>query len=299
MLDYPLIEALAAVVREGSFEKAARVLHVTPSAVSQRVKLLEERIGKVLVVRSQPCAATAAGAALCRHADRVALFEHELRAQLPEIQQVEGETRRRPTVRIAANADSIATWLVSALAGFAVKHDVLFEVVVEDQDHTADFLRKGAVQGAVTTLAVPVQGCRSVRLGRMRFVASCSPSFHRRYFSEGVTRKTLGVAPCLVFNTKDAMQDVFMRKVTRADIDPPTHWLPSSQGFVEACLHGMGWGMNPEALVKTHMERGTLVEVVPGSALQVALYWQSWSLPSELLDDLTRSLVATGRSTLS
>jgi LysR family transcriptional regulator (chromosome initiation inhibitor) len=78
MLDYPLLEALNAVVREGSFERAARVLHVTSSAISQRVKLLEERTGTVLVARGQPCRPTEAGAFLCRHVDQVGLLEREL-----------------------------------------------------------------------------------------------------------------------------------------------------------------------------------------------------------------------------
>ena len=54
-----LLAALAAVIRTGSFERAAQQLHVTPSAVSQRVKLLEERLGTILVVRSCPCGSTA------------------------------------------------------------------------------------------------------------------------------------------------------------------------------------------------------------------------------------------------
>ena len=53
MLDYSALSALAAVIREGSFERAAQSLHVTPSAVSQRIRLLEERLGCALVVREQ------------------------------------------------------------------------------------------------------------------------------------------------------------------------------------------------------------------------------------------------------
>ena len=75
MLDYALLDALAAVVRHGSFDRAAGELNVTPSAVSQRVKLLEERVGSVLVKRGQPCVATTSGALLCRHTERVQLLE--------------------------------------------------------------------------------------------------------------------------------------------------------------------------------------------------------------------------------
>ena len=61
MLDYAALSALVSVVREGSFERAARALHVTPSAISQRIRLLEERVGCTLVVRGQPCRAIDVG----------------------------------------------------------------------------------------------------------------------------------------------------------------------------------------------------------------------------------------------
>ena len=79
MLDYLGLAALAAVVREGSFERAARKLHVTPSAVSQRIKQLEERTGQVLVQRGTPCTGTEAGRRLCLHLEQVALLENALR----------------------------------------------------------------------------------------------------------------------------------------------------------------------------------------------------------------------------
>ena len=76
MMDYAGLQALAAVLREGSFERAARKLHITPSAVSQRIKQLEERAGQVLVLRGQPCTGTEAGRRLCLHVEQVALLEN-------------------------------------------------------------------------------------------------------------------------------------------------------------------------------------------------------------------------------
>ncbi|WNG39026.1 LysR family transcriptional regulator ArgP [Archangium minus] len=295
MLDYPLLEALAAVVREGSFERAARVLHVTPSAVSQRVKLLEERLGQVLVVRAQPCRPTATGAVLCRHAEQVALLEHELRARLPEVGTASGPL---PTLRLAANADSVATWLVRALAAFASRHALLFDLAVDDETNTAEMLRSGSVLGAVTSQGEPVQGCRSTRLGALRYLATCSPDFHRRHFASGVTPAALAGAPCLRFDTKDALQRTFLRRLTRAQLEPPTHWVPSPHGFLEACREGMGWGMNPEPLIREELRAGKLVELAAGRHLDVVLYWQQWRLASPLVEDLTRTLQAAARATL-
>jgi LysR family transcriptional regulator (chromosome initiation inhibitor) len=295
-LDYNLLAALAAVVREGSFERAARALHVTPSAVSQRVKLLEARMGSVLVARGTPCSATDIGAALCRHVERVAVLEQELRERLPVLGAVGSE---QATIRIAVGADSVATWCVRALARVAARRpELLFDVVIEDQEHTATLLRSGSVHGAVTTVAEPVAGCHSTPLGKLRYLATCAPRFHQRYFGNGVTRAALEEAPSLLFNGKDTLQHEFARRITRARLELPVHRIPSSHAFVEACVQELGWAMNAEPLVTAQVASGALVELVPGQALDVALYWQTWRLDSEWLDELTRTLVTEARRSL-
>lgn len=298
MLDYGSVEALAAVARSGSFEGAARALHVTPSAVSQRIKLLEERVGKLLIVRGQPCRPTDVGAALCRHAEQVALMEQELRQRLPALALKDEHTRERPTLTIAANADSVATWFMPALTRFAHGHAVLVDLVMDDQDHAESLLRAGQVQGVISSLPKPIQGCRVARLGRMRYRAVCSPRFHAEHFAKGVTRAALAATPALFFNRKDSLQNDYARKLARADVNLPAHWLPSSHAFVEACLGGMGWSMNVESLVAARIKRGELVELVPGRPLDLMLYWHSWRLASPVFAELTKVIVEEGRRQL-
>ncbi|HEY3599429.1 MAG TPA: LysR family transcriptional regulator ArgP [Paraburkholderia sp.] len=288
MLDYALLDALAAVVRQGSFERAARDLNVTPSAVSQRVKLLEERVGSVLVKRGNPCVATPAGALLCRHTERVQLLEAELAGPLPTLPGA--LLQSWPTLRVAVNDDSVGTWFIDAVADFCAEREMLLDLVVDDQDHTAQLIRDGSVQGAVTTQAEPVQGCRSTRLGRMRYLAVCSPAFHARHFAGGITRDSLRRAPCVDFNPKDQLQKRFMRKITRAEVDPPLNWIPHVAGFERACVTGLGWGMCPERMVLPHLERGALIDMLPGKHLDIDLYWQSWRLSIGWLDEFGQML---------
>jgi LysR family transcriptional regulator, chromosome initiation inhibitor len=99
MLDYPALRAVAAVVQTGGFEKAARVLNVTPSAVSQRVKQLEERLGTVLIERGSPCVATEQGEWLCRHLDNVGMLEGELFEHLPMLVDP-AEPKQRSTLTL-------------------------------------------------------------------------------------------------------------------------------------------------------------------------------------------------------
>jgi LysR family transcriptional regulator, chromosome initiation inhibitor len=295
MLDYAALSALAAVIREGSFERAAQALFVTPSAVSQRIRSLEERVGCALVVRGQPCRATDTGRRLCQHVDHVRLLEQELQGALPALAP-EGLTR--VSLPIAVNADSLATWFAPAVAGFAADAPVLVALAVDDQDHTAEWLRTGAVLGAVTGTARPPAGFNSRPLGSMRYMAAASPAYMARYFSDGVGAGRLARAPSLVFNTKDDLQARWVRRLCHRDVELPRHAVPSAHAFVVAALAGMGWGLHPQALIASHLSKGSLVELVPDTPLDVPLYWQHARAATSLMDGLSRKVLAAATQAL-
>lgn len=272
MLDYAGLEALAAVVREGSFERAARKLHITPSAVSQRIKLLEERVGQVLVLRGQPCTGTEAGRRLCLHVEQVALLENELRRTNPAL-VTEGQVMP-PTLKLAVNADSLSSWFMEAMASFTRAGNELLDISIDDQDHTAKRIKEGAVMAAVTATSTPITGCNTWPLGSMRYVAAASPEFMEQHFAQGVNPATIARAPMLSYGREDAMQDKWLHAQGLASRQgPPKHWLPSAYAFVRACEAGVGWAMQPTILIQRSLDAGTLVEVLPDTAVDVPLYW--------------------------
>lgn len=296
MLDYAALAALAAVVREGSFERAAGMLGVTPSAVSQRVRALEERVGAVLVQRGQPCLATPAGARLCAHVERVRLLEGEVAAALPALA---GAGQDGPlTLRIAVNADSLGTWFLPAAAAFARGSGALLDIVLDDEAHTAERLRDGDVLAAVTADPVPVQGCRTRPLGALPYAATARPDFAAAHFPDGPNADALARAPMLRFDRRDNLQARWARTVVGADRLGPVHWLPSTQGFIDAALAGLGWGLNPVMLVAAHLASGRLVELRPGHRLDVPLHWQFARIGAQILADLTREVVLAARRSL-
>jgi LysR family transcriptional regulator (chromosome initiation inhibitor) len=290
MLDETLLAALAAVAREGSFERAARLLHITPSAVSQRVRLLEERVGAVLIVRGRPCVATEVGARLCRHAELISVLEAQLRRELPTLPR-ESVGSHYANLRIAVNAASLGTWFIGAMKDFAGHHDTLLSLTLDDEERTAEWLRRGHVLAAVTSLRAPVQGCRSRRLGALRYVATASAQFVHRWFPEGVTADALARAPSLMFDRNDRLQEQWVHRRVHRDVRLPAHRLPSTGAFLDAALAGLGWGMNPLARVRAHLRSGALVEPVAQTPLDVALYWQVTRLVAPVLAQLTASVV--------
>jgi LysR family transcriptional regulator, chromosome initiation inhibitor len=265
------------VIEHGSFDAAAAQLHVTPSAVSQRIKALEQRMGQVLVVREKPCTATAAGIPLLRLAAQTALLESEALAEMG------GTEASAARIALAVNADSMATWFTGV---FSSLDGVLFDIRIEDQDHSARLLREGVVMGAVTTERHPVPGCRVQSLGVMRYIPVASKSYIKRYLLDGFTAHAVSAAPSLAWNRDDALQDELVCKAFRRQIARPQHFVPTAEGFAAAVRAGLGWGMFPDSIAARHLADGSFVRV-SDVHLDVSLYWQCWKLDSPIVSRIT------------
>jgi LysR family transcriptional regulator (chromosome initiation inhibitor) len=294
MTDLPLdqVRTLLAVADEGTFDAAAAVLHVTPSAVSQRVKALEQRTGSVLVTRTKPVRLTESGQVVVRFARRLATLERDARAELG--MSGAGEPVRLP---IAVNADSLATWFLPALAGVEADPPVCFELHREDEDHTTTLLREGTVMAAVTSSATPVQGCSVRRLGDLRYLLSASPAFVRRWLT-GPLATDLAAAPVVVFDRRDHLQDRFLRGLGERGTGELRHYVPASEAFVEAVVAGLGWGLVPEEQAAPRLRSGALVALAPDRPVDVPLYWQQWKLDSPALAAVASSVAATAATSL-
>ena len=277
------LRALGAILRHGSFEAAAADLSVTPSAISQRIKALEDRMGAALILRGAPCTATPTGARLARHAEDIGLLEARLSRDLA----LDPDPGKPALLRIAVNADSLATWFVPAMIGVP---DVLFDVVIDDQDHSAEWLRRGDVSAAITSGAKTVPGCDALQLGSLRYLATASPEFCARWFADGLTPAAAARAPCLTFNAKDALQRRWLEQRLGRRVSPPAHYLPSTQAFVDAACAGLGWGMNPELLAREPIEQGKLAPLLPDAPLDVPLTWQISRILAPALAPLTRAV---------
>lgn len=289
-LDLNHLAALSAVLRRGSFDAAAGELSVTPSAVSQRIKALEERVGAALVRRGSPCTGTALGERLAKHADDVSLLEAQLGRELAP------DSAPDPArVRIAVNADSLATWFVAALADLP---DLLFDLVIDDQDHSIDWLLRGEVNVAITARDTPVTGCDAWPLGALRYLPTASPAFIAHWFPDGVTRAALARAPCLSFNARDMLQRRWMAARFGQKGSPPLHVIPSTHAFIDAARFGLGWGMNPEQLLHPHLRDRSLQRLIENAPLDIPLSLQVSRIMAPALAPLIRAIRRTGRAEL-
>lgn len=288
-IDPELAATVAAVADEGTLDAASRVLRITPSAVSQRLKALEEQLGRVLLVRTKPARLTEAGEAVVRLARQTALLEHDALTGLGL--QSEGAARAR--IPLAVNADSLATWFLPPLARLSAVHELVFDLHRDDQNFTARLLESGAVMAAVTSEATPVAGCSVSRLGVLEYHAMGEPGFVQRWFPDGVNAQALAAAPFVDFDRRDALQHDWLaaRGVDQQGV--PRHYVPASHDYALAVRLGLGWGMVPV------LQQGEGLVPLGGAPLRVALFWQQWNLRSSLLDTVAADIAAEARRVLS
>lgn len=292
-LDSKQCEAFLGVAETGSFEQAAVRLHLTPSAVSLRVRALETALGEALIVRGRPCRTTHAGRRLLQHLQRTRLMEQDLLAGLA------GAGDGFFAAALAVNADSLATWLLPALAPVLRAQRIVLELVVDDQAHTHALLEAGLVNGCVSAEPHPMRGCVAEPLGRMRYRMVAAPAFAAQWFKRGVTRAAAQRAPAVVFNRKDLLHAEALQRVLGlpATAYPQCH-VPASEPFVTAVRLGLGYGMVPQLQIGDAIERGELVDVLPEATTDVALYWHHWQQQSPRLDLLTRRVLEVTKQVL-
>jgi LysR family transcriptional regulator (chromosome initiation inhibitor) len=293
MLDIRKGEALLAVIDSGSFEQAAAQLHLTPSAVSQRVSALESQLGTPLLNRTRPCRPTRAGQRLAQYLRRSHLLESEFFAELDE------EQNRPLTVPIVVNHDTLATWLLPALAEFLIAERVLLDITVDDQDHTYTFLESGHALAGVSSEAEALRGCRAEPLGIMRYRLLAHPQFAARYFPQGLQREAARLAPLMVFNRKDALQANFLLdSLGLPSTHIHCHYVPSSEAFLQAIQLGLGYGMVPELQYRELLASDSLVDLAPAHPTDVNLYWHCWHVQSPKLERLSQAVICAAKQSL-
>ncbi|MBD3655479.1 MULTISPECIES: LysR family transcriptional regulator ArgP [Marinobacter] len=285
MIDYKLLEALATVVECGGFERAGQALGLSQSAVSQRIRTLEIRLGQPVLVRSPALRATPAGQRLLNHVQQVQLLERDLTRAIP------GLAEPAARLRIALNADSLATWWAAALGDFCRDEELLLDLVIEDQDIGLRRMREGDVAACLCSSPQPVAGARCVPLGSMEYLPLATPAYVARHFARGISETSLGAAPAIVFGPNDQLQHRFLA-ACGYHRSFPYHLCPSSEGFVKLALAGMGYGMIPGIQVDRDMAAGRLVSIAPGRSLEVSLYWHFWRHGGGVMDRLTQTLKA-------
>ncbi len=283
MLDYKLLDALARVTEEGSFVRASNVLCLTQSAVSQRIRSLEEACGQVLLTRSTPPQPTSAGRRLLKHYRQVRLLEEGLH---------ETDDDQPITLSVGVNADSLACWFADALRPL-FEEGLFFDLRVDDQERTHDLLRNGDVIGCVSTASDPIKGCRATHLGSVTYRLLATPRFIQIWFPDGFSMEEAERAPTALYDRNDRIQHDYFSAVF--GVRAPrfaAHYIPSPEQVYRVIAAGHAYGLVPESQSAKQLASGDLIDLHPDRPHEIDLYWHRWNIDSGPLRRLTERLTS-------
>ncbi|MDO7083321.1 LysR family transcriptional regulator ArgP [Pseudocolwellia sp. AS88] len=294
-IDYKLLHAFNMVIKYESFDKAAEFLYLTQSAVSQRIKQLEQLVSQPVLIRSTPLRATEIGKKLLNHYYQVQQLEADL---LPHIYP---EDLISPlTISLATNADSLATWLIPALAKLIQTHNIELNLEVTNETNTIYKLKNGEVFGAISTQATALPGCVVDKLGNMNYVLVASPDFRDKHFKKGVNKDALLKAPGLLFDSKDMMHIEFIKKeFGLLQGSYPCHIIHSSEAFVNFAKQGLAYCLIAELQIKDELKEGKLINLLPKKQINQTLYWHRWSLVKGVFKKFSDNIIEQGSNILS
>ncbi len=293
-LDYKLLHALDVIISQQSFDKAAEILNITQSAVSQRVKQLEQNLAEPVLIRSQPLKATEVGQKLLRHFRQVRQLEYDLIEQIhPQEQQT------ILPVSIAVNADTLASWFIPALAPLLKSFPIELDLQVLDETNTQELLKRGEVFAALSTQPSTINGCKVAAIGSVDYILCASSAFVGQYFSQGLNRQSLKYAPGVEFDQRDTMHSDYIEQHFSLKAGHyPCHKLRSSEAFVRMALEGVAYCLLPNFQAQPYLATGELVDLAPELHLRRSLYWHSWLLEKGIHQKISEAIVEYGSKLL-
>jgi|LakMenEpi03Aug12_release.lakeMendotaPanAssembly.Ray.scaffolds.fasta_scaffold277478_2 LysR family transcriptional regulator (chromosome initiation inhibitor) len=267
-IDYTGLGALEAVITLGGFKKAADQVGVTQSAISQRINHLEDRYGSPLVIRKSPPSLTKLGRKLLDHFHAVRDLENQLAVDLGSSTSTSARS-----IILGVNADSLATWFFEAITPLIQEFSIKLEVLIENEHLTHHLIEKGEVLGCISSERYSGPGCDTIKLGVMRYVGVCSKEFYENHFSKKDSKTAFSEAPAVYFDRSDWIHRQFFKSELKSGSLFPIHFIPSSEGFVEGIVRGLGYGVTPVLQVKDHLKIGNLVPIIKGRELKVPLFF--------------------------
>jgi len=291
MLDYRAIEAVQAVLNLQSFEKAAAELHITQSAVSQRIKNLESFYGEPVLIRTLPYRTTDLGAHLLRQLTQVQILEKNFALERTI-------SLAKPKISIAINRDSLETWFINALGQDLILDHVLLEILADDQELTLDYFRRGLVSACLSTRKEPLLGTEVTYLGSMDYILAASPSFMKRYSFKADYLKFFQVAPALKFHENDHLHERYFRQFFSLSLDIPYQIIPSVAGFKKYALLGYGYGLIPQIDIDQELKSGALVNLFSDKIWQLPLYWHMWPINSQFYQEINAQIIVSAQHRL-
>ena len=267
------LPAFRAVARSENLREAAEQLHLTPSAISQQIKLLEDQVGFPLFDRrGRRVVLNAAGEALQRAVEpALDRLDEGLRAAAA---LAAGTTQR---IRVTLLPSFAQRWFLPRMARWRERHpDIALEL--ETSQHLVDLQREG-IHAALRQGGGQWRGLVAERLIDSPLIALGSPPAARRLAGRGV--EALATEPLL--GAPKLWERFFELAGCRALVNPVATFNDAGL-MLQAAEQGIGITLAREVLAADALREGRLVRLAPQALPDDSVYTYWLACPPELSD---------------
>lgn len=282
-IDYNSLIALKAIHEQGSFVKAANSINVTQSAISQRIKSLESHVGSPVIKRGSKLELTEVGAHLITHINKVSDLERDLNEKIPQL------GIDQTSIRIAVNADSLATWWFTHVEKTSKELNIRFDIVVADQDSAISKMEDGEVLACLCSSEDSLPGAKALPVKTMNYRMYANKEFYDKYFKGNTLSHAIKTAPAILYGRDDKLHDRFL-SLCGYESPYPYHHVPDAGGLAQAIVSGMGYGMLADEQLELIQAPKDLVNIQEKYCIMEELYWHYWRNSSDILSKFSMSL---------
>ena len=269
------LEAFAAVARHLSFSKGAKSLHITQSAISHRIRNLEEELNVGLFNRHPSgISLTTAGELLLKFSNSRSTLEEELVRELSS--QMTGSLAG--SVSICGYSSVLRSVIIPAVSPFLKKHpNVECSFICQNSREIANLLQKGHVEYAVTDYGINKSSIESILIGYESFVVIESSKY------ETQEHIYLDNAP------DDMVTEAFLRAQSATIPNYSRLFMNDCYGIIDGVEQGLGRAVMPAHLLKGN----TKVKIIQGYKpyfLKVYLHYYAQPFYSTLQKKIIKQL---------
>jgi len=292
MLDYKGIEALSAIIEANSFDIAARQLHITQSAISQRLQTLQNYYGDPLLIREKPYQPTSLGEGLIGIYKKVQSLELSLQKTLGKEAMVK--------LSIAMSRDHFETWFHQLMVDNDLLQRYIMDVTTDDQDKTIHYLKKGVVSICLSSQKHPISNCKSEFIGNMTYILVSTADFKRVHYKVKDIKKDIIKAPTLVYDKNDHLYQKYLEKHFNL-VGPKmfVHTIPSVRGFKALAMKGHAQALVPIIDVLEELKKNKLINMFPEKTWDMPVYLHSWAFGSNDYNDMVRLIFEKSKTMLN
>ncbi|MES2526723.1 MAG: ArgP/LysG family DNA-binding transcriptional regulator [Bdellovibrionota bacterium] len=291
-MDYEALKTLESVIRNQNFERAAKELFVTQSAISQRINQLEVEFGQRLLIRELPYRATELGETILSHYRKVLSLEQTLNLNPGK------ESTERPTIRIAMNVDTLEIWFKKVLQNTEIAKLMNLEITTDDEKYTLNYLKSGRVDLSIGIQKTPVSNHECVPLGAMTYVLVSNQEFKKQNVPRKFKDFDFKTHPAIIFNDRDDLHTEYLKKFYGFTTHYPKSAIPSIACLKASVIAGFGYGLKPLMDIQKELKAKDLVLIDKENSLQRELYLHHWNYQTPALKKLI-SVIKTASASMS